>query len=76
MASSSKKCLNPSDISRILESNELVERLADSDEIELLNIDESSESDFCDKEDDMLLRDSGDLHWGVWCSDASCNTEV
>jgi hypothetical protein len=48
---SSKKYLNPSDISGILQNKKLVEKLANSGESELLNTDESNESDFLDKED-------------------------
>jgi hypothetical protein len=52
--------LNHSDIFGILESDELVEKLADSDESELPDADESSESDFHDEEDNVLLAVSGD----------------
>jgi hypothetical protein len=47
--------LNPGDIFGILESDELVEKLADCDEGELPDRDVSSESDFHDEEDDVLL---------------------
>jgi hypothetical protein len=43
MALSSKQCLNPSDISGILECDKLVKKLADSDENELLDTNENSE---------------------------------
>jgi succinate dehydrogenase flavin-adding protein (antitoxin of CptAB toxin-antitoxin module) len=48
---SSKKCLNHSVISGILENDKVVEKLADSNESELSNTEESNESDFLDKED-------------------------
>jgi hypothetical protein len=51
--------LNPSDISGILQNKKLVEKLANSDEGELSNTDESNESDFLDKQDYVLLPDSG-----------------
>jgi hypothetical protein len=60
MVSSSKNCLIPSDISGSLENDELVEKLAYSNDRELLDTDENSESDFCYEEYDVWLPDSGD----------------
>jgi hypothetical protein len=56
---SSKKCLNPSDISSSLQNNRLVRKLADSDESELSNIDESNESAYIDKKEYVLSSESG-----------------
>jgi hypothetical protein len=44
----------------MLESEEFAGKLADSDESELLNTDESRYSDFHVQEDGMLLPDIGD----------------
>jgi hypothetical protein len=54
MVSSSKKGLKSSDISVTYESEEFAEKTSIFDERELLGSDESSDSDFCDQEDDML----------------------
>jgi hypothetical protein len=43
--SSSKNSLWPSDISYILESDEFVEKISDSDDSELSNTDKSSDTD-------------------------------
>jgi len=45
LASSSKNSLRPSDISYILESDEFVEKISDSDNSELSNSDESSNTE-------------------------------
>jgi hypothetical protein len=60
MASSRKKCSNPSDNSGTLENDEFIQILADFDESEFSDTDKSSESDFRDEENDVLLLDSGD----------------
>jgi hypothetical protein len=54
VTSSSNKCLNSSNIFVIIESDKLVEKLADSDENELPDTDESGD------DDDVLLAVSGD----------------
>jgi hypothetical protein len=60
MASSSKKGLGIRDISNLLESNEIKDKLIDSDDSEFSDTDESSDTDFGEQEVDALLLDVGD----------------
>jgi hypothetical protein len=60
MASSSKKGLGISDISDLLDSNEMIDKHLDSDDSEFSDTDGSSDSDFGEQEDDALLLDFGD----------------
>jgi hypothetical protein len=60
MASSREKFLNPSDINRTLENDEFTEKLADFDDSEFSDTDESSESVFHDVENYVLLLNSVD----------------
>jgi hypothetical protein len=59
MASSSKKGLGIRDISNLLHSNEIINKLIDSDNSEFSDTDESSDTDFS-KQDDALLVNVGD----------------
>jgi hypothetical protein len=59
MTSNSKKGFKTSDISGMLESKEFAENLANSDESGLSYTDECNNTDFHDKDDDVLLPDSG-----------------
>jgi hypothetical protein len=60
MASCSKKGLGIRDISNLLDSNEIIDKLIDSDDSEFSDTDESSDTDFGEQEDDALLVDAGD----------------
>jgi hypothetical protein len=57
MASSSKKGLGIHDISNLLDSNEIIHKLIDSDDCEFSDTDESSDTDFGEQEHDALLGD-------------------
>jgi hypothetical protein len=57
MASSSKKGLGIRDISNLLDSNEIIHKLIDSDDREFSDTDVSSDTDFGEQEDDALLVD-------------------
>ena len=60
MASSSNKGLGIRDISNLLDSNEIIDELIDSDDSEFSDTDESSDTDFGEQDDDALLLDVGD----------------
>jgi hypothetical protein len=60
MASSSKEGLGISDISNLLDSNEMIDTLLDSDDIEFSDTDKNSHTDFIEQEDDVVLLDIGD----------------
>jgi hypothetical protein len=60
MASSSKKGLGISDISNLLDSNEMTDKHLDSDDSEFSDTDDNSDSDFGEQEDDALLLDFDD----------------
>ena len=49
-----------SDISNLLDSNEMIDKLLDSDDSEFLDTDESSDTDFIEQENDAVLLDTGD----------------
>lgn len=55
--SSSKNDLKPNVILVMLGNDEFAENLPNFDELELFGTDESSDSDLCDQEDDILLPD-------------------
>jgi hypothetical protein len=57
-ASSSKKWLGNSDISNLLNSSDIIDKLLDADKCS--NTDESSDTDFGEQEIDALLLDVGD----------------
>ena len=63
MASSSNKGLGIRDISNLLDSNEIIDELIDSDDSEFSDTDESSDTDFGEQEGDALLVDVVDK----WC---------
>jgi len=54
MASSSKEGLIISDTSNLLDSNEIIDKLLDSDDSEFSDTDESSDTDFIEQEDDAM----------------------
>jgi hypothetical protein len=60
IASCSKKGLGIRDISNLLYSNEIIDKLTDSDDSEFSDTDESSDTDFGEQEDYALLVDVGD----------------
>jgi len=60
MASNSKKGLGISDISNLLDSNEVTEKHLTSDDSEFSDTDDSSDTDFGEQEDDALLPDFDD----------------
>jgi hypothetical protein len=60
MASISKKGLGISDISNLLDSNEMTDKYLESDDSEFSDTDDTSVSDFGEQEDDALLLDFGD----------------
>ena len=60
MASSSKEGLGISDISNLLDSNEMMDKLLDSDDTEFLDTDENSDTVSIEQEDDAVLLDIGD----------------
>ena len=62
-ASCSKKGLGIRDISNLLDSNEIIDELIDSDDSEFSDTDESSDTDFGEQEGDALLVDVVDK----WC---------
>jgi hypothetical protein len=55
---SSKKWLGVSDISNLLDSSEIIDKLLDANEF--LDTDESSDTDFGEQENDALLLDMGE----------------
>jgi hypothetical protein len=55
LASSSKKGLGISNISGMLHSDEFVEKLSESENSELSGTSKSSDTDFDDQEDNVLL---------------------
>jgi hypothetical protein len=59
MTSSSKEGLGIIDISNLLDSNEMIDELLDSDHNEFLGTDESSNTDFIGQEDNAVLLDIG-----------------
>ena len=60
MTSNSKKGLGISDISNLLDSNEVTEKHLTSDDSEFSDTDDSSDTDFGEQEDDTLLPDFDD----------------
>ena len=60
MASCSKNGLGISDISNLLDSNEMIDKLLDSDSSEFLDTDESSGTHVGEIDDDALLLDIGE----------------
>jgi hypothetical protein len=57
---SSKEGLGISDIANLSYSNEMIDKLLDSDESEFLDTDESSDTDFIEQENYAALLDIGD----------------
>jgi predicted TPR repeat methyltransferase len=66
---SSKEGLGISDISNLLDSNEMIDKLLDSDDSEFSDTNESSDVDFIEQEDDAVLLDIGE---NIVMGDTAC----